>query len=136
MRFILSTIIAGICLAACTGPTGVKEGSKTSDLPEWVRTDGNYDGKGIGAIGSAAPDESGTQIQRYEAKTAARAELTQIIETRIQVSISTTNTRLREVGLSSGQSISALQTQAIAELDVVVLEAEKSEAKVAYYAPT
>ena len=113
MRLIFSTIIVGICLAACTGPTGVKEGSKTSDLPEWVRTDGNYDGKGIGAIGSAAFDESGTQIQRYEAKTAARAELTQIIEARIQVSISTTNTRLREVGLSRGQSISALQTQAI-----------------------
>ena len=113
MRFIISIILAGICLVACTGPTGVKEGSKTSDMPEWVRTDGNYDGKGIGAIGSAAFDESGTQIQRYEAKTAARAELTQIIEARIQVSISTTNTRLREVGLSSGQTISVLQTQTV-----------------------
>jgi len=113
MKFIMSTIIAGICLVACTGPTGVKEGSKTSDMPEWVRTDGNYDGKGIGAIGSAAFDESGTQIQRYEAKTAARTELCQILKARIQVSISTTNTRLKEVGLSSGQSISALQTQAV-----------------------
>ncbi|SVD58264.1 uncharacterized protein METZ01_LOCUS411118, partial [marine metagenome] len=113
MRLIFSTIIVGICLAACTGSTGVKEGSKTSDMPEWVRKEGNYDGKGIGAIGSAAFDESGTQIQRYEAKTAARAELCQIIEARIQISISTTNTRLKQVGLSSGQSVSALQTQAV-----------------------
>lgn len=113
MKFFVSTIIASIFLAACTGPTGVKEGTKTSNLPEWVRTEGNYDGKGIGAVGSAAHDESGTQIQRYEAKTAARAELSQIIEARIQSSISTSNTRLREVGLSSGQSISALQTQVV-----------------------
>mgnify|MGYP000594886690 CR=1 FL=1 len=113
MKFIMSTIIAGICLVACTGPTGVKEGSKTSDMPEWVRTDGNYDGKGIGAIGSAAFDETGTQIQRSEAKTAARAELSQIIEVRIQSSISTTNQRLKDTGLGAGREVSALQTQAI-----------------------
>ena len=112
MRVIISTIIAGLFLAGCTGSTGVKEGTKTSDQPEWVRKEGLYE-KGIGAIGSAAFDPSGTQIQRSEAKTAARAELSQIIEVRIQSSISTTNQRLKDTGLGAGGEVSALQTQAI-----------------------
>ena len=110
MRVIISTIITGLVLAGCTGSTGVKEGTKTSDQPEWVRKEGLYE-KGIGAIGSAAFDPSGTQIQRMEAKTAGRAELSQIIEVRIQSSISTTNQRLKETGLGTGEVISALQTQ-------------------------
>ncbi len=111
MRIIISTIITGLVLTACTGSTAVKEGTTNSDLPEWVRKEGKY-ADGIGAIGSAALDGTGTQIMRYEAKTAARAELALIIEARMQVSISTTNQRLKNSGLGAGDSISVLQTQA------------------------
>ena len=112
MRIIISTIITGLVLTACTGSTAVKEGTIIPEQPDWVQSLGIYE-NGIGGTGSAAFSQSGTQIQRYEAETAARAALNQTIEVRIQSSISTTNQRLKDTGLGAGGEVSALQTQAI-----------------------
>ena len=112
MKTILLTMMAGLILVGCTGTTAVKEGTQIGEKPDWVQTLGRYE-KGIGAVGIAPFSKGGTQIQLDEALLAARTQLTQIIETRVQGSISTTATRLRETGLGTGEELTTLQTQVV-----------------------
>jgi transcriptional regulator of heat shock response len=110
MRTIISTIITGLVLAACTGSTAVKEGTTISEQPDWVQTLGRYD-KGVGAVASAPFSDGGTQAQLDEASLAASFTLSQTIERLVEGSISTTSTRLRETGLGTGGELTTLQTQ-------------------------
>ena len=52
-------------------------------------------------------------MQMDEADLAARTQLTQIIDTKIQGSISTTASRVKEMGLGTGEELGTLQTESV-----------------------
>jgi len=113
MKSILLTMMAGLLLVGCSASSpGVKEGSSLSEQPDWVVSRGRYE-KGIGAVGVAPKSGLGTQMQMDEADLAARTQLTQILDTKVQGSISTTASRVKEMGLGTGEELGTLQTESV-----------------------
>ena len=113
MKSTILTIISGLVLIGCSASsTAVKEGSNISEKPDWVQSMGRYE-QGIGTVGIAPKSGLGTQMQVDEALLAGRSQLTQIIDTKVQGSISTTASRIKEMGLGTGQELGTLQTEAV-----------------------
>ena len=110
MRTIMISILTGLLMAGCAASTAVKEGSAISDQPDWVQSMGYYD-KGVGAIGSSAKSNLGSQVQREDAMLSARNELAKNIESRVQSAISQTRQRLIEQGIAGAEELGSLQTQ-------------------------
>jgi len=88
----------------------VKEGSKLSDQPEWAMNMGKYD-KGIGAVGVARSTNLGTQRQINQANLAARMQLAQILESKIEGAVESAAESAIMLNLPEGKEIGQLTEQ-------------------------
>ena len=103
---ILITIIIFL-LAGCAAKMQVKEGSKLADKPEWARKSGKYD-KGIGAVGIARHSKLGSQRSINQALLAARVQLSQIIESKVEAAVELASEEAIILGLPEGKEIGRL----------------------------
>ena len=106
---ILITIIIFL-LAGCAAKMQVKEGSKLADKPEWARKSGKYD-KGIGAVGIARHSKLGSQRSINQALLAARVQLSQIIESKVEAAVELASEEAIILGLPEGKEIGQLTQQ-------------------------
>ena len=106
---ILITIIIFL-LAGCAAKMGVKEGSDLREKPVWVMNMGKYE-KGIGAVGVAKSTKLGTQRQINQANLAARMQLAQIIDSKIEGAVESAAESAIMLNLPEGQEIGQLTEQ-------------------------
>ena len=106
---ILITIIIFL-LAGCAAKMQVKEGSKLNDKPVWAMNMGKYE-KGIGAVGVARSTSLGTQRQINQANLAARIQLAQILESKIEGAVESAAESAIMLNLPEGQEIGQLTEQ-------------------------
>ena len=106
---ILITIIIFL-LAGCAAKMGVKEGSDFREKPVWVLNMGKYE-KGIGAVGVARSTSLGTQRQINQANLAARMQLAQIINSKIEGAVESAAESAIMLNLPEGQEIGQLTEQ-------------------------
>jgi len=106
---ILITIIIFL-LAGCAAKMGVKEGSDLREKPVWVLNMGKYE-KGIGAVGVAKSTKLGTQRQINQANLAARMQLAQIINSKIEGAVESAAESAIMLNLPEGQEIGQLTEQ-------------------------
>ena len=99
-----------ILLAGCAAKMEVKEGSAKYDKPEWARKSGKYD-KGIGAVGIAKHSKLGTQRSINQANLAARVQLAQIIESKVEAAVELASEEAIILGLPEGKEIGQLTQQ-------------------------
>ena len=106
---ILITIIIFL-LAGCAAKMQVKEGSDLSEKPVWAMNMGKYD-KGIGAVGVARYTSLGTQRQINQANLAARIQLAQILESKIEGAVESASESAIMLNLPEGKEIGQLTEQ-------------------------
>ena len=106
---ILITIIIFL-LAGCAAKMQVKEGSDLSEKPVWAMNMGKYE-NGIGAVGVARYTSLGTQRQINQANLAARMQLAQIIESKIEGAVESAAESAIMLNLPEGKEIGQLTEQ-------------------------
>ena len=109
-NFIFITFIILLVTGCADKKMEVKEGSKLSDQPEWAMNMGKYD-KGIGAVGVARPTKLGTQRQINQANLAARMQLAQILESKIEGAVESAAESAIMLNLPEGKEIGQLTEQ-------------------------
>ena len=110
MRNIIYVLFLMFLLAGCASKMEVKEGSKLSDKPAWVINMGTYD-KGIGAVGIARRTKLGTQRQINQANLAARLQLAQIVESKVEGAVESAAESAIMLNLPEGKEIGQLTEQ-------------------------
>lgn len=109
-NFIFFSFIILLLTGCADKKMQVEEGSKLSEKPEWARKSGKYD-KGIGAVGIARHSKLGTQRSINQANLAARVQLAQIIESKVEAAVELASEEAIMLGLPEGKEIGQLTQQ-------------------------